>query len=239
MKKFLLAACAVAATAISVSASAADLKAPVYKAPVVAPVFDWSGLYVGLNGGYGWGRNYQAEAVTGAIAATTDLGGGVIGGQLGYNVQLGNNVVLGVEATFDWANIDGRSEVPYTAPGPMNFMTYLSSKITALATFDARFGYAMGNLLPYVKAGYAAARVKDEIILDLLNDPASQTEAHSHWMNGWNVGAGIEYAINRHLIIGIEYVYMDFGSLTWTAGGNLWKDDVTVSTITARVSYKF
>src|SRR5262245_62063684 len=106
MRKFLLASTAVV-LASAVAANAADLRpVPVMptKAPpfVPPPVFDWSGFYVGVNGGGGWGRAWSD--LTGGFHTS----GGVVGGTAGYNAELGS-WVLGFEGDLDWSNIGGTS----------------------------------------------------------------------------------------------------------------------------------
>ena len=107
MKRMLLASAGVLALGV-VSASAADLprqrempaKAPAY----VTPAYNWTGLYAGINGGGGWGHsNYS-----GTLASGSDLSGGLVGGTLGYNWQMGQ-VVFGVEGDMDWADLRGSS----------------------------------------------------------------------------------------------------------------------------------
>src|SRR5713226_3639255 len=119
MRKLILGSVALLALNAGSSALAADLavKAPVYKAPLVAPViYDWTGLYVGVNAGYGWGReaiNLTGDPVTvgpGFLipgGVPTSIAGNpkgfIGGGQIGYNYQTGQ-WLLGFEADFDGAN---------------------------------------------------------------------------------------------------------------------------------------
>src|SRR5436189_2536375 len=105
----------VAALAMMTSASAADLpvKTPM-AAPVMAPVWNWNGFYIGINGGYSWGKAGRditfRDAVTGlpvvAVAGTGtggdhNLNGGLFGGQIGYNWQT-SNWVFGLETDAQW-----------------------------------------------------------------------------------------------------------------------------------------
>src|ERR1700688_4721956 len=95
--------------AMAAPALAADL--PVKAPPVyVPPMYNWSGFYIGGNGG--WGSNDNClDVVTVAGAVFTDgchdKSGGIVGGQIGYRWQLPNNhFVGGVEAQGDWANLN-------------------------------------------------------------------------------------------------------------------------------------
>src|SRR5882672_8027865 len=107
-----LALALLASIALVGTAAAADMpvKAPVYKAPVMAPVYNWSGLYAGLNAGYSWGRqsNDLVAAATGArlFSNSDHLNGFIGGGQLGYNWQI-NQWVLGLEGDFQGSGQKG------------------------------------------------------------------------------------------------------------------------------------
>jgi outer membrane immunogenic protein len=100
---------AVAFLATCIAAQAADLPmAPVYQPPpVVVPVYNWTGFYIGANGGYGWGSQDPFNLVTNRFDNfSTSLSGGVFGGTLGAQMQMAH-VVMGLEADLDWANIKG------------------------------------------------------------------------------------------------------------------------------------
>src|SRR5690349_3672007 len=111
MKKFWL--LATSAMLASASANAADLAArPYTKAPpAVAAIYDWSGFYIGANGGYATSRNcWNFESFAGATfragEGCHDADGGVVGGQIGYRWQAGT-WVFGLEAQGDWADLRG------------------------------------------------------------------------------------------------------------------------------------
>ena len=110
MKKFLLATVGLAVLGMAAPASAADLAArPYTKAPppVLAPIYDWTGFYIGANGGWGQSRNcWGLVPVAGAVipAGCSDRSGGLIGGQLGYRWQM-DQAVFGLEALVTRANL--------------------------------------------------------------------------------------------------------------------------------------
>src|SRR6185312_13208640 len=115
MNKILLGAAAlVAALGVAAPVSAADLPARTYtKAPaMIAAIYDWSGFYIGINGGGGSARNcWNITNIAGAVVPSTSEGchnstGGLVGGQLGYRWQTGA-WVFGVEAQGDWADFKG------------------------------------------------------------------------------------------------------------------------------------
>jgi outer membrane immunogenic protein len=98
MKRAFLALVSLAA--LTGMAAAADLPrpapAPYYKAPVMAPAYNWSGFYIGINGGGGFGRS------TWDSTGSFNISGGMVGGTVGYNYQIGQAVV-GLEGDIDWA----------------------------------------------------------------------------------------------------------------------------------------
>src|SRR5476651_2428867 len=106
MKRVLLASVGVLTLAALVGpAGAADLPArryepPPARAPAFAPVYNWTGFYIGVNGGGGWGRSRWDSA------DAFNISGGLVGGTLGYNYQVGQ-LVWGVEGDIDWSNIKG------------------------------------------------------------------------------------------------------------------------------------
>jgi outer membrane immunogenic protein len=133
MKKILVAA---ALVMLAAPAFAADYRRPPqYADPLVAaPLFNWTGFYVGLNGGYGWG--------TGAGVSTSGFVGG---GQLGFNYQLNGGLVLGAETDIALSGMDG------TAAGVTFSTDYLGS-------VRARLGYAVDRVMLYGTGGLAYGR---------------------------------------------------------------------------------
>src|SRR5260363_336552 len=147
MKKLLL-----TTTALVVLASpalAADLAArPYTKAPppVMAAIYDWSGFYIGVNGGGGWTHNTW-DVVGGGREGSHDSSGGTIGGQVGYRWQMGQ-FVFGVEAQGNWADFSGDNQSAL-------FGTRNRTKTDAFGLFTGQVGYAFNNVLVYAKGGAA------------------------------------------------------------------------------------
>jgi outer membrane immunogenic protein len=198
MKRVLLASAGVLAMAWATTAGAADLprrteiptKAPAY----LATVYNWTGLYLGINGGGAWGRSgFESTA---APTGSFNVSGGLVGGTLGYNWQV-NQAVFGLETDLDWTNIKGSSTV--------NCPTGCQTKNTWLGTTRARLGFAAGNgFLPYLTGGVAYGDIKASV-------PgfagASSTKA------GWTVGAGLEFAVAGNWTAKAEYLYVDLGKM--------------------------
>ena len=153
MKKFLLGTVGLIALGMA-PASAADLAArPYTKAPpMISPVYDWSGFYIGANGGWGNQRNCWAatDAAFNFIGneGCHDTDGGVAGGQIGYRWQSAS-WVFGLEAQGDWAGLRGSNESLFF-PGFTN-----RSKMDAFGLFTGQVGWAWNNTLLYVKGGAA------------------------------------------------------------------------------------
>jgi outer membrane immunogenic protein len=210
MKRLTLAALAALTLAgLASSANAADLPRPAYKAPLyTAPVFSWSGLYVGINGGYGWGH---AEVFTPPGAFDISMKGALVGLTVGYNIQTGA-LVWGVEGDFDYSWIKGTNTTD-CAPG-------CEGRITWFGTARGRAGYSFGNFLPYITGGAAIASIK--ITPDTTTD-VSQTKTQF----GWTVGGGIEYSMFGTWSVKAEYLYADLG-----------KADCDASVCGAGVSFK-
>src|SRR5260221_8736208 len=119
-------------------AAAADLPQYYQPGPAYNPIYTWTGFYVGINGGGGWGRS-QWDAVD-----TFDLSGGLIGGTIGYNWQFAG-AVIGAEGDIDWSGIKGTTTV-LCAPG-------CETRNNWLATARGRVGYAFDRFLPYLTGG--------------------------------------------------------------------------------------
>src|SRR5690242_9752230 len=139
-------------------AAAADLPAsPAYKAPApVAAVYSWTGFYVGVNGGYGWGNQDPLVLLSNRFdRAGFNINGGMIGGTFGGQIQQGY-VVLGLEGDLDWANIKGSSVVTPSILGLGQGVTLnTSTSIDAISTVRARLGIAVSNVLIYATGGAA------------------------------------------------------------------------------------
>jgi outer membrane immunogenic protein len=207
VKTLLIGALAVAALAAS-PALAADLPArPVYKAAapaMIAAAYNWSGLYIGIHGGLGWGTKGWTE-VTGAPAdeGSFDLRGWLLGGQIGYNIQSGP-VVFGIEAQGSWADISGsRASAAFAGET-------IRTEVDSLGTIAGRLGYAWGNALLYGKGGLGWAHDKNSIA-----GPANASWSDTRW--GWMVGGGLELGLTPNWSVKGEYNYMDFGTKRYSA----------------------
>jgi outer membrane immunogenic protein len=201
MKKFLLGTVGLVALGMAVGpASAADLAArPVYKAPpMVAAVYDWSGFYIGINGGWGETHDNRWDVTTNTSLGSFDANGGTIGGQIGYRWQTGP-WVFGLEAQGNWADFSGSTLD--LAPGFAT--TSLHSKLDAFGLFTGQVGYAWNNVLLYAKGG---AAVTDREFA-FFNNTTGLVASNSAFRTEWSptVGAGIEFGFAPNWSFGVEY----------------------------------
>jgi outer membrane immunogenic protein len=223
MKHMVLAGLVLLATgAVAGSASAADLgrqyQQPYVKAPIYNPMFTWTGFYLGVNGGGGWGRSSWDRT------GNFNLSGGVIGGTAGFNWQTGQ-VVLGIEGDVDWSGVTGTTMTLC----PAGCVT----RNDWLGTARGRVGYAFDRFLPYVTGGLAVGDIK-------ASTPgfagATQTNL------GWTIGAGMEVAIVGNWSAKAEYLHVDLGSFNCALScGLVTPDNVSFKAELMRggVNYKF
>lgn len=226
MKRLTLAVLAgLTAATMAVPSFAADLPRPAYKAPIyTAPLFSWTGFYVGANIGYGWGTTNWTVPATGATTGNFNTKGWLGGVTLGYNFQ-GGNFVYGIEG--DWALSENRGTDTATC-GPAGCET----RNLWFATVRGRLGYAFDRFLPYITGGLAVASIK---MIPPFSDGTKQTKF------GWTLGAGLEYAFLGAWSAKIEYLYADLGKATCSAATCGLDTDVSwrSSFVRAGVNYRF
>jgi outer membrane immunogenic protein len=205
MKTTLLAAVSLIAVGTA-SAHAADLSARAYsKAPaMVATIFDWSGFYVGVNGGGGSSHKCWANASTipNSAEGCHDATGGLVGGQIGYRWQSAG-WVAGLEAQGDWANLRG-SNASVFLPGAVN-----QTKVNALGLLTGQVGYAWNNVLWYLKGGAAVADDKYTGVAAATGTPFDQASA-TRW--GGAIGTGVEVSFAQNWSLGLEYDHLFMGN---------------------------
>jgi outer membrane immunogenic protein len=239
MKKFLLGT--VALVAFAAPAAAADLAArPYIKAPpMIAALYDWSGFYIGANGGWGSSRNcWDFLPVAGGVApeGCHDASGGTVGGQVGYRWQAGT-WVFGLEAQGNWADFEG-GNVSLFNPAFRN-----ESRVDAFGLFTGQIGYAANNVLFYVKGGAAVTSNEYRSFDVATNTLAGITGDDTRW--GGTVGVGLEYGFAPNWSAGIEYNHLFMQDRTYTfttPGGAFFGTDrisQDVDLVTARVNYRW
>jgi outer membrane immunogenic protein len=206
------------------TALAADLPpAPPPRAPAIyappPPVYDWTGFYIGINGGWGFGKSDWS--IPGFTTGNFNVNGGVLGATAGFNWWV-NGWVLGLEGDADGSWMDGKS----AACGVPNCET----KNKWLATIRGRLGYAADRVLFYATAGGAFG----DIVVNTTTNWQSASKG------GWTAGAGVEGAFTDHWTARIEYLFVDLQNASFTPVAGV---PVTVkfnaNLIRAGVDYKF
>lgn len=218
MKKILLAA--LLAT-VATGAFAADLpskKNPPAMQPIyTTPAFSWTGFYLGVNGGYGFGS-----------MSNTRFGnpsGALIGGTAGYNYQIGQ-VVVGAEGDYDFSTLRKSNTI---AGGTTKFTTN-----GGMMTARLRAGYAIDRALLYVTGGYAGIDTNGSFVL------GGATGAQESWRNGGVIGGGVEYAFTNNISAKAEYLYAPMSSKSYFAGTPIAENSgLAVSVARLGLNYKF
>lgn len=218
----------VATLALTTSlAMAADL--PSRRAPtsdyVAPPVFSWSGFYVGLNAGYGWGSFSNGGSQL--FGNPNGVQGGVTAG---FNWQATPNVVLGLEGDFNLTAINNRQNLPF-------FGYSGKGSLDTLATVRGRVGYAADRALIYATGGLAMGSVSANVA-DWRFAPFFGSQ--SSFNAGWALGAGLEYAFTDKVSAKAEYLFTSLGSSTMFAYTPDWvTTGVNVSNVRMGVNYHF
>jgi opacity protein-like surface antigen len=170
----------------------------------VAQAYNWTGLYLG---GFA-GSTVDFESPNTSVAPV--FAGYLLGGQLGYNYQLGS-LVLGIEGDMGKSNAIGGKG----CFAPNLFLT-CEAEMDALASVAGRLGYAWGRTLLYGKAGLAIGEVTAKTSQNPLSPSPLQTTATTDWFTGWTAGAGMEFALSQHWSAKGEWMYYDFGKDRFT-----------------------
>jgi outer membrane immunogenic protein len=249
MKKLLLATMAVFALSAG-SASAADLARPVAKAPPPppAPVYSWTGCYVGAGGGYGMYDidSQQINAVGAPIALPFDQGGrgGFVTAQVGCDVQASPRFVIGAFADWDWSGIRG----DFTGNGGAVGLNTGELQLRHSWAAGGRVGWLVTpQLLTFVSGGYTQARFSGVDYAN-LNGPVDVSLSAATY-SGYFIGSGVEYNFGWHpsLTWRTEYRFADYSSKdvaefrtsTGALTGNVSRNHPYVQTIRSELVWRF
>src|SRR5262249_23782311 len=210
MKKMMLVTASFVALGAAAPAVAADLAArPYTKAPaMVQAAYDWSGFYIGLNGGGGFSHNCW-DLVGGVSEGCHDASGGTFGGQIGYRWQMGP-VVFGGEAQGNWADLTGDNISHAFAPDRNR------TKIDALGPCRGPAGWASKKVLLSVQGGAAVTDKRYEMVSGFGGGGLAST-TNSRW--GGVIGAGVEYGFAPNWSVGLEsdHLFMDRQTVTFVS----------------------
>jgi outer membrane immunogenic protein len=244
MKRILFTTVSLGVLGLMSPALAADLS--VYtKAPgLAAPIYDWSGFYVGVFGGGGFGNHNVNNGLgpTGATNFTANYSsqGGLAGGEAGYNAQSGNYLV-GIEGDAFWSGVKGSDAAAIATGTTFPLASVDETNLRWGGSLRARGGIAVDRLLLFFTGGWAFGDLRHT-----NTDPVNGVDQFTSHRNGLTAGGGIAYAITNNVIGKFEYRYYDFGSYNRpglpvvTANGQLpYTVNNTYSVVTVGLDFKF
>ena len=237
MKRFAVVSFAFAA--LAAPAFAADM--PV-KAPVVVERYDWSGVYAGVNGGWlgshiDWQYHNALTGTTNPPLSTASQGSAIIGGQIGIQKQFGN-FVLGAEFSAN-----GFIGSDYGSVSCTNAAFNCQSRVNdLLLMLGGRIGFTpIDRMLLFVNGGAAGYGVDTREVLVATGATNVFSSSHRHWAG--YIGGGVEYAVWKNLIFGVEYAHIFKSNEHHVTAGTPSIEDrdigVSADMVRARLSYKF
>ncbi|THD70668.1 MAG: porin family protein [Bradyrhizobium sp.] len=253
MRPLLLASVSIAALFIASEANAADLAV---KAPrpmmVPAPVYSWTGCYVGAQVGWGWGHNQHHQPAlvggSGSGGSIRDFGGkvnssgGLFGGQVGCNYQFASNWVIGAQGDIAGTDFNGRNDDPLALFfGTGNGTIAIKSDWLASATMRLGYTFYDNRAMFYVKGGGAwIHNIWDLHDAFAFYSPTILGETRS----GWTAGAGFEYMLTQNWTAFVEGNYYNFGNgklleISPSDPAAFYSGKQTVETVKIGVNYKF
>jgi outer membrane immunogenic protein len=230
----------VALVSVAAPASAADMAVKARPpAPVIAPIYDWTGFYIGANGGWGQSRNcWDFVDVAGVTFAEgcRERSGGLIGGQLGYRWQA-SQWVFGLEAQGDWADLSSQRV------SLINPLFSTRTRTDGIGLFTGQIGYAWNAALLYVKGGAAVTSNRFSILSTVTGAELAAADA-TRW--GGVVGIGFEYGFAPNWSFGVEYDHLFMGNANNSfsvanpiVAGALNRISQDVDLLTLRINYRF
>ena len=234
MKKFLIATAALVALG-SASAVAADLPARTYtKAPVyAAPVYNWTGFYVGAHIGAAFNQNdsFSQVGFAPALVRSGNDASFLGGGQVGADYQFSPNWLVGIEGQISGITSNNRTFSDGVAGG----VTF-TDKNDWLASVTGRLGYVWGPGVIYAKGG-VAFRDNNNFAASAAALPAVVGQNDT----GYTVGGGLEYMFAPAWSAKLEYQYYNFDTTTVTStaipASFSYRDDL--HTVKLGVNYHF
>lgn len=195
--------------ALALPATAADL--PISREPMpTARAFTWTGVYLGVQAGYGWGTDVTNEYLTNpfvyvGLTHPFKTSGYTFGSHMGANYQFGS-IVVGLEADAEWSNYRGGFADP--AVPPFNPGGFGRTRLDTQGSVRARLGYSFDRVMIYATGGFAGGQMRTTYTTWATN----VSENFSKFATGYALGGGIEYAVTDNVTIRGEYRYTDFGN---------------------------
>jgi outer membrane immunogenic protein len=201
------------------SASAADMPPQAPAVPYTSPTYGWTGFYAGVEAGGGWATEQIAHTTgAGAFPAGTvdnpvDPSGFLGGFYGGFNYQI-NQLVIGIDGDYEWASLIGSATNVSVVNGNIG---HDNSSVSWIATVTGRIGYALNNWLLFAKGGGAWAGWSGNSSETTAAGAPANTGTASSNRDGWTAGGGIEYGLNSHVLIKLEYDYVGFSTASYNA----------------------
>jgi outer membrane immunogenic protein len=222
-------------------AFAADLpppmvpQAPSMYYPMAAPMFTWTGFYVGGNAGAGWNRGSVSDTSGTVFSSSNSKSTFLGGGQFGANYQFGppgSGVVVGAEAMFDWLS-NNQNTITGTTPLGSATVTLNNRWLT---TATGKLGYAWDRVLLYGKGGFAWVSNGNSINLTGISLDSTS------W--GWTGGLGVEWAFVGNWSVRAEYDYVGIQSQNFGGSSSsfpsyaITTNNRSIQMVTAGINYK-
>lgn len=222
-----------------------------YKDKVVAPAppaCDWQGFYVGLHIGGEWGDSHDTDLDAYNLVlndrSSYEQSGFVVGGQAGYNRQW-NMLVVGVEGDLGRMDVDGEGVQPASIPS-FHSDTIGKSDSDFYTTFRGRVGIAFNHWLFYGTGGLIGVNYKTRVVDINTSSPGNATiDAHKEAFDlGWTAGGGVEYMLNCHWSLKMEYLRFELEDQKFSAVDNFggtfaWKAETEGNMVRAGVNFHF
>lgn len=206
--------------------------------PIAPPVYNWTGFYAGGFAGGAEGR--ENWTFNNGAAVEPRFGGYLLGGQAGYNYQMGT-WVIGVEGELGGSDASGGSSCPNL------FLFTCETDVNWLASVTGRLGYAWGRSLFFVKGGLAAGEVAATTSFNTGSQPnifgpplgGSPVFTDKHDLIGWTVGTGAEFALAQNWSVVGDWMYYDLGSDTFVTPASSETVEAHGNTARVGINYHF
>jgi outer membrane immunogenic protein len=211
MKTLFTAAATIAVLAALTPARAADLPLP-EKMPPPSPATNWSGFYIGLEGGGVWGHtDYTGFNTIGgapfgpSYAGSFDAKTSYLGGfQAGFNWEFATHIVIGIEADIDFSHLQASPSIC-----SLGGCATTASDLWGFGTLRGRIGYDFNNVLIYGTGGAAWANINTNSTI--TTGPLAGTFAgEALALQGWTAGGGLEWLFLPNWTVKAEYLFMRF-----------------------------
>lgn len=203
-------------------------------APVATPTaFTWTGFYIGGDFGGSFASTSVSSNTPGWSSTSLSNSGVMGGGYLGYNYQIGRNVVVGVEGDFQGNTSSNNHYYPA-------FDITSSVEQNWVASLNGRLGVSFDRALIYAIGGGAWGQGSATLTPGIARFPATLTPiSKTADLAGWDVGGGVDYALTPNWVGRLEYRYYDFGSYDVNNVGGYLPLHVQTSANTVRIGLAY